>query len=58
MRVLNWFINVTTGRRYEVLYRQLVADGFVQQHILHATGRNGGSVAMRICIVIKLAPTP
>lgn len=58
MRVLDWFINVTTGRRYEVLDRQLVADGFAQQHILHATGRNGGSVAMRICIVIKLAPTP
>ncbi|MGO9033225.1 nuclear transport factor 2 family protein [Mycobacterium sp.] len=29
-------------------------DGFVQQHILHATGRNGGSIALRVCIVIKL----
>jgi hypothetical protein len=28
--------------------------GFVQQHILHANGRNGGSISMRVCMVIKL----
>ncbi|MBV9720493.1 MAG: DUF4440 domain-containing protein [Mycobacterium sp.] len=55
LKVLHWFIDVTAQRRYEILDRQLFADGFVQQHILHATGRNGGSLAMRACIVIKLA---
>jgi len=25
-----------------------------QQHILHANGRNGGSISMRVCIVIKV----
>ncbi len=54
LRVLHWFINVTSDRRYEILDRQLFSDGFVQQHILHATGRNGRSIAMRVCIVIKL----
>ncbi|MBO0865397.1 MAG: DUF4440 domain-containing protein [Mycobacterium sp.] len=54
LRVLHWFINVTTERRYEILDRQLFSDGFVQQHILHATGHNGRSIAMRVCIVIKL----
>jgi ketosteroid isomerase-like protein len=54
LKVLRWFIRVTVERRYEVLDRQLFADGFVQQHILHATGRNGGSIALRVCIVIKL----
>jgi ketosteroid isomerase-like protein len=54
MKVLRWFIGVTTERHYEILDRQLFADGFVQQHILHATGRNGGSIALRVCIVIKL----
>ena len=44
----------TTDRRYEILDRQLFDGGFVQQHILHANGRNGGSIAMRVCIVIKL----
>jgi len=54
MRVIAWFVNTTIDRRYEILDRQLFEGGFVQQHILHANGRNGGSIAMRVCIVIKL----
>jgi hypothetical protein len=54
LKVLHWFIDVTTQRRYEILDRQLFPGGFVQQHILHATGRNGGLIALRVCIVIKL----
>ena len=54
LKVLHWFIDVTTQRRYEILDRQLFQDGFVQQHILHAAGRNGGSIALRVCIVIKV----
>jgi ketosteroid isomerase-like protein len=54
LRVLTWFINTTTDRRYEILDRQLFDGGFVQQHILHASGRNGGSISMRVCIVIKM----
>ena len=47
-------MDTTTERRYEILDRQFFDGGFVQQHILHATGRNGGSISMRVCIVIKL----
>ena len=54
MKVLRWFIRVTAERHYEVLDRRLFADGFVQQHVLHATGRNGGVIALRVCIVIKV----
>lgn len=54
LRVLTWFINTTTDRRYEILDRQLFDGGFVQQHILHANGRNGGLISMRVCIVIKV----
>ena len=54
LRVISWFINSTTDRRYEILDRQLFDSGFVQQHILHANGRNGGSISMRVCMVIKL----
>jgi ketosteroid isomerase-like protein len=57
LRVLHWFIDVTAHRRYEILDRQLFPDGFVQQHILHATGRNGGVIALRVCIVIKVNST-
>jgi ketosteroid isomerase-like protein len=54
LRVIKWFINTTTDRHYEILDRQFFDGGFVQQHILHANGRNGGSISMRVCIVIKL----
>jgi ketosteroid isomerase-like protein len=53
-KVLRWFIRITAERSYEVLDRQLFPGGFVQQHILHATGRNGGLIALRVCIVIKV----
>jgi ketosteroid isomerase-like protein len=54
LRVMRWFINATSKRRYEILDRQLFDGGIVQQHILHANGRNGRSIAMRVCMVIKL----
>lgn len=53
-RIIDWFINTTTDRRYEVLDRQFFDGGFVQQHILHADSRNGRSIHMRVCIVIKV----
>jgi ketosteroid isomerase-like protein len=54
LRVITWFVNRTTDRRYEILDRQLFDGGFVQQHVLHANGRDGGSISMRVCMVIKL----
>src|ERR1700757_4976193 len=55
LRVIDWFIAVTTERRYEILDRRLFADlsdgsisGFVQQHILHATGHARQSISMRV----------
>ncbi|HVQ83598.1 MAG TPA: nuclear transport factor 2 family protein [Mycobacterium sp.] len=58
LRVIDWFITATTERHYEILDRQLFGDGpvggFVQQHILHATGHAGQSIAMRVCIVIRV----
>jgi ketosteroid isomerase-like protein len=52
LRVIDWFITATTDRRYEILDRRLFDGGFVQQHILHATGHAGQSISMRVCIVI------
>jgi ketosteroid isomerase-like protein len=54
LRIIDWFIGSTTDRRYEILDRQFFDGGFVQQHILHAHGRSGGSIAMRVCIVIRV----
>jgi ketosteroid isomerase-like protein len=58
MRVIEWFIGATTQRRYEILDRQVFDDGsargFVQQHVLHATGHAGQSISLRVCIVIRV----
>lgn len=54
LRVIDWFIDTTVERHYEVLDRQFFEGGFVQQHLLHATGRNGASISLRVCIVIKV----
>jgi ketosteroid isomerase-like protein len=54
LRAIFWFMKTTTQRRYEILDRQFFDGGFVQQHILHAASRKGGSIALRVCIVIKV----
>lgn len=54
LRVIDWFITATTERRYEILDRRFFAGGFVQQHVLHATGHAGQSISMRVCIVIRV----
>ncbi|MCP9274592.1 nuclear transport factor 2 family protein [Mycolicibacterium arenosum] len=54
LKVIRWFMRRTTTRRYEILDRQAFDGGFVQQHILHADGTSGESIALRVCIVIKV----
>jgi ketosteroid isomerase-like protein len=57
LRIIYWFMKRTVDRRYEILDRQFFGGGFVQQHVLHANGHNGGSIHMRVCIVIKVDST-
>lgn len=54
LRVIDWFIGTTIRRRYEILDRELFDGGFVQQHILHATGRTSGDIEMRVCLVVRV----
>ncbi len=54
LKVIRWFIDVTTTRGYEILDRQFFDGGFVQQHILRASGADEVSIEMRVCIVIKV----
>lgn len=52
--VICWFVNRTSARRYEILDRRAFEGGFVQQHVLHATGTNGATIAMRVGIIVAL----
>lgn len=57
LRVIVWFIDRTNERSYQVLDRRIFDGGFVQQHILHATGTDGAVIALRVCIVIEVDDT-
>jgi ketosteroid isomerase-like protein len=54
LKVIRWFMRRTVSRRYEILDRRFFDGGFVQQHILHADGTSGESIALRVCIVITV----
>jgi ketosteroid isomerase-like protein len=54
LKVIRWFIDVTTTRGYEILDRQVFDGGFVQQHILRARRADEVSIEMRVCVVIKV----
>jgi ketosteroid isomerase-like protein len=54
LKVIRWFMDVTTSRSYEILDRQFFTGGFVQQHLLRAQRSDGISIDMRVCIVIKV----
>ena len=54
LKVIRWFMDVTSTRSYEILDRQFFDGGFVQQHVLRAQRPDGVSIDMRVCIVIKV----
>lgn len=54
LKVIEWFIDSTTQRSYEVLDRRIFDGGFVQQHIVHATATDGRPLAFRACLVVAV----
>lgn len=56
LAVIQWFVDNTADRRYEVLDRQVFDGGFVQQHAVHATGVDGTPLTFRACVVVKVGP--
>lgn len=54
LKVIEWFVAATTDRRYEVLDRQIFDGGFVQQHAVDATVKDGSALTFRACLVVKV----
>lgn len=54
IKVLNWFVRTLPDRHYHVQRREVLKDGFVQQHILSATLPDGTKWAMDACVVVKM----
>lgn len=52
MRVIEWFVSATADRHYDVLDRRIFDGGFVQQHVLTGTARDGTPYSLRVGIII------
>ncbi len=54
LKVLAWFARTLPGRRYRVLRREALPDGFLQQHVLEASLPDGTDWAMDACVVVRM----
>ncbi len=53
LRLLTTLLGSTSERRYEVVRREEIGGGVLQQHVLHGTvTKTGKSFAMPACLVI------
>lgn len=52
VQVIEWFVSATADRHYDVLDRRFFDAGFVQQHVLHGTARDGTPYSLRVGIII------
>ncbi len=51
LRTPRWVVENVSDLRYTDLNCQPTATGFVQQHVLRATGPNGAAIELPACIV-------
>lgn len=54
IKVLNWFVETLPDRNYTVQRREVIPDGFVQQHVLSATLPSGEPWKMDACVVVSM----
>ncbi|HSG89397.1 MAG TPA: nuclear transport factor 2 family protein [Pseudomonadales bacterium] len=55
LRVLAWLQRHLHDRRYEVIRRQALPDGFLQQHVLRGRTDAGEAFAMPACVICRVA---
>ena len=54
MKVLGWMVKTLTDRRYRIVRREALSDGFLQQHVLEATLPSGDTFRMSACCVVRM----
>lgn len=53
--VLQWIINNLADRKYEDIRRTITADGFVQQHVMRFTRKDGTRQEIPACLVVAVS---
>jgi ketosteroid isomerase-like protein len=54
LRVLTWLQRHLHDRRYDVGRREVLPDGFMQQHVLRGTNDAGEPFALPACIICRV----
>lgn len=54
LKTLAWIHKKLTGLRYDIVSRERLADGFVQQHVLRGSLPDGGEFAMPACAIVRV----
>jgi len=55
IRVLEWLISLMSDRHYEVKRREVIAGGFLQEHVLEGVAPDGTRIAMPAVIIATVA---
>jgi uncharacterized protein len=51
MKILGWLCRKLSDRHYDVKRREVIPDGFLQEHVLRGTAPDGTTIAMPACII-------
>ena len=54
LATLGWLIERLPERRYDIVRRERLADGFLQQHVLVGTTRRGDRLELPACLVVRV----
>lgn len=54
MKLFEWMKRKFTTRRYEITRLEEVSGGYLQQHVLRMTDRNGIEVSMHACVIVRV----
>jgi ketosteroid isomerase-like protein len=54
LKVLAWFTRNFPGRRYRLVRREALCDGFLQQHVLEARTADGAAATLDACVVVRM----
>ena len=55
LRVLGWFARTLPDRKYDLVRREALPDGFFQQHVVTATLADGAPWRLAACIIVRMA---
>jgi ketosteroid isomerase-like protein len=54
VRTLQWMVGRLSDRRYEIVRRVALPDGYLQEHVLRGTTRSGATLEMPACLVVTV----